>query len=199
MLDLRAIRGRSILIPGLMLGTHIRFTRPQTHPRRWPPQPAATLIELILVPCVVGDAARTLRYLGRERHFLLADSGWTAARPFRDHFLLRWARLSRGPAHVRCLKHPDVSVLRSTIYLGCHLGHLDCSVSPPAPPPNGYKIIQPRQLLVVSCYCMAAPRERAFRSTIQFDPAQRCGVVTLFRYRERPAAGGGRCGTRSTP
>ena len=28
-------------------------------------------------------------------------------------------------------------------------------------------------------------------STIQFDPAQRCGVLTLFRYRERPAAGGG--------
>ena len=55
-LDLRAIRGRSIMIPGLMLGTHIRFTRPQTHPRRWPPQPAATLIELILVPCVVGGA-----------------------------------------------------------------------------------------------------------------------------------------------
>ena len=64
-------------------------------------------------------------------------------------------------------------------------------------PKNGANTATPaasRELLL----CRQSP-ERAFRSTIQFDPAQRCGVVTLFRYRERPAAGGGRCGTRSTP
>ena len=43
-----------------------------------------------------------------------------------------------------------------------------------------------RELLL----CGRAQRERAFRSTTQFDPAQRRGVVTLFRYRERPAGAG---------